>query len=116
MDLSKDEILEQSNQILNEQKDINKSIQNEIILSIIKKSQYRTLKMRQELLPNKFNSKNADYKKDDFIFIDYQGFNLYYNSKDQILNDYTYKVDSYSIGMIIHFILNFRIKIQFQFT
>ena len=43
--------------------------------------------MRQKLLPNKFNSKNDNnYKIDDFVLIQSQGFNLFYNCKDQILN------------------------------
>ena len=73
---SKDQIPSQPNQVLNEQRDINIAIINEIIDCIIKKSQYRTIKMRQELLPNKFNSKNDNYKLDDFISIQSRGFNF----------------------------------------
>ena len=85
--LSKDHISQQKNQIINEQRDINEAILKEIIQTTIKKSQYRTIKMHQEILPNKFNSNNDNnYKFDDFIEIQSQDFRLYYNSKDQILN------------------------------
>lgn len=63
-------------------------IKNEIIRCIIKKSQYRTIKMRHEILPEKYNSKNdQNYELSDFVSIfQSQRFKLYYNSKDQILN------------------------------
>ena len=83
---SKEYISEQKNQNYNEQKDINKAIKNEIIQCTIKKSQYRTILMRHKLLPSKYNSQNNDFKLDDFISIQSQGFYLFYNSKDQILN------------------------------
>ena len=84
---------EHNNQVLSQQ-NINKTIKEEIIRCIIKKSQYRTLKMRQDLLPNKYNSKNKEYKLDDFFQIQSQGFRLYYNSKDQILNVLKFFLDN----------------------
>ena len=74
--------------------DINKIIKKEIIRCAIKKSQYRTFKMFQDLLPNKYNSKNEDYQLDDFFQIQSQGFRLYYNSKDQILNVLKFFLDN----------------------
>ncbi|KAK8897368.1 hypothetical protein M9Y10_015312 [Tritrichomonas musculus] len=90
---SKNQVSELKDQILSEQKYINITIKKEIIRCIIKKSQYRTIKMSQKLLPNKYNSKNNDYKLDDFILVQSQGFSLYYNSKDQILNVLKFYVD-----------------------
>ena len=77
---------EQTDQIFKPQKDVNKAISDEIIRCTIKKSQYRTINMRQEPLPNKWNSKNDEFKLNDFFFIKFQGFKLYCNSKYQILN------------------------------
>ena len=84
---AQDQISEQNGETLKEQKYINIPIKKEIIRCAIKKAQYRTIKMRQELLPDKYNSKNdKNYNLDDFISIQSQGFYLYFNSKDQILN------------------------------
>ena len=91
---SKDQILEHNNQVLSQQ-DI-KKIKDDIIQSTIKKSQYRTLKMRQELLPMKYNSENDDYKEDDFFQIQSGNLKLCYNSKDQILNVLKYCKDEKS--------------------
>ena len=52
-----EQISDQNDQFLNEQKDIHTLIKNEIIQCIIKKSQYRTMQMHQESLPIKKNSK-----------------------------------------------------------
>ena len=69
---------EENNQHLNEQEDINKIIKKEIIGCIIKKSQYRTIKMRQEILPNKYNSKNNEYKIEYFLFNSIKRFQTFF--------------------------------------
>lgn len=51
---SSDQNSEQEGQFSNDQKGINISIKKEIIESIIKKSQYRTIQIRQEFLPTIF--------------------------------------------------------------
>ena len=66
---TEDQISNQPSQFINKSKTINDTILKEIIKVIINKSQYRTIKMRQEILPDKYKSTNAGYKIDDLFII-----------------------------------------------
>lgn len=52
---------------------------------LLKKSQYRTYKIRHELLDDNYNANNL-YKQSDFILVFKSNIGVYYNSKEQILN------------------------------